>query len=159
MLPLIQIADKQDGEVITQVYNFMDLLGGQANLNVDNVEQFLMARGILEPTIKIDDPKFHEAYAVTGESSYLNQKRHNNFEEHQRVYNVELAARTEEKTFIEYEAATIDYKHELLEAYKMVHDPFNVELQDGILDFEQNPADLSKPTQTGEITEFVPIFQ
>jgi hypothetical protein len=45
---MICIQDKQSEEIISQVYNFIDHMGGKESLNVQGVERFMIVRGIIE---------------------------------------------------------------------------------------------------------------
>lgn len=160
MLPMIQIFDKKTGETITQIYNFLDLLGGPAGLNVDSVEAFLFSRGVLQKNEPFTDPKHKEAYTLTNNSSYLYEERTLALEEGLKVKNERLEHNTELKEEINYDPATIKYKEEIIKAFRMVADPFNVEIGEGEFDFEQNPAEPSKPTKKEiNIKPFDPLFE
>lgn len=131
MLPMIQIFDKKTGETITQIYNFMDLLGGPAGLNADSIEAFLFSRGVLQKDGKFTDPKHQEAYTLTNNSSYLNFERNQALEDGLKTKNEHLEQNTEQKEEINYDPATIKYKEEIIKAFRMVADPFNVEIGEG----------------------------
>lgn len=105
-----------------------------------------MSRGIIEPSSKFTDPKQLEAYALTNVSSFLNEERTQQIQDKLVKLNKKLVENTEEKLEIEYEAATIDYKQEIFKSYKWLFDPFNNEIVDGKIDYEQNPAEPNKPT-------------
>ena len=47
--PVICIYDTQSKEIVAQIFNFIDTLGGKSSINPDAIEKFLMVRGILEP--------------------------------------------------------------------------------------------------------------
>jgi len=49
MLPMMQIVDKQNGNIMCQVFNFVDHMGGMTQ-DVAVVEKFLQVRGILKAT-------------------------------------------------------------------------------------------------------------
>ena len=68
--------------------------------------------------------------------------------------NFELKTNTEKKEEIVYDPNTIKYKDEILKAYRLMIDPFNVEIGEGPFDYEQNPAEPSKPTKTLTITKY-----
>jgi hypothetical protein len=47
MLPMLQIFDRSNGELVTSIFNFIDSIGAQTELTVEGIEKFLMCRGIL----------------------------------------------------------------------------------------------------------------
>jgi hypothetical protein len=49
---------------------------------------------------------------------------------------------------VNFEPGTIKYKAEILKAYRSMIDPFNVEIGEGVFDYEQNPAEPTKPSKT-----------
>ena len=51
---------------------------------------------------------------------------------------------TEELVTVKLDANKCDYKKHLLEIYREMEDPFGTEIE-GVLDYEQNPSDPSKP--------------
>lgn len=52
----------------------------------------------------------------------------------------------------------INYKNEILSGFKSTMDPFNLEIGEEKFDYEQNPAEPTKPTKIATITKFEPIF-
>lgn len=57
-----------------------------------------------------------------------------------------------------YDPNTVKYKDEVMKAYKMMMDPFNIEIGGDKFDYEQNPAEPTQPTKTVTITEYKPIW-
>jgi hypothetical protein len=45
---------------------------------------------------------------------------------------------------VSLEAATCDYKKHLIQIFRQMEDPFATEIE-GVLDYEQNPSDPTKP--------------
>jgi len=47
---MMTIENKNEpGEIVCQVFNFVDMLGGVGNMNVEVLEKFLMSRGVIAP--------------------------------------------------------------------------------------------------------------
>ena len=47
--PVICVYDKESKEIIAQIFNFIDVLGGKQGVTADAIEKYLMVRGIIEP--------------------------------------------------------------------------------------------------------------
>ena len=45
--PHLTVTDRKSGEIVSQTFNFLDHIGGKQAVNAENVEQFLVMRGIL----------------------------------------------------------------------------------------------------------------
>lgn len=75
LLPMLQVQDKATGEIVTQILNFLDSLGGLTNMTVDSVEQFLQIRGIIKPSQPFSEAKHQEINYLTNESNFLNEKQ------------------------------------------------------------------------------------
>mmetsp|Transcript_788 Transcript_788/g.1408 ORF Transcript_788/g.1408 Transcript_788/m.1408 type:complete len:144 (+) Transcript_788:255-686(+) len=83
---MLIIQDKASGKIVSQVYNFVDQIGLPANsLNLNEVETFLMARGVLKPDVGFakakvgqqatpQDLRLKESYYLCNEGSYLNPR-------------------------------------------------------------------------------------
>lgn len=158
MLPMLQIQDKKTSEIVTQVFNFIDSMGTLEKLTVEAIEAFLQQRGILEPAATFADEKQKENYLLANEGSFLNEKRQKNLNEQVNKLNEQLVANTEQKIDIEYDSATINYKKEILHGFRLTNDPYNLEIGAGEFDYEQNPAEPTKPTKKVVITNYEPIF-
>lgn len=49
-MPMMSVEDKsQPGEIVSQVFGFVDVMGGVGNMNLEVLEKFLILRGILTP--------------------------------------------------------------------------------------------------------------
>lgn len=155
MLPMVQITDKKNGEVVAQIFNFIDQIDDPQNLTANNIEKFLIARGILQSDAK-KDSKDSETYRLANQSSFINQKTHDDLDIITEKLNIDLIENTEQKVHVVYDPNTIKYKDEMLKAYRMMIDPFNVEIGEGTFDYEQNPAEPTKPTKTITITKYEP---
>jgi hypothetical protein len=158
MLPIIQIVDRESGEIVSQVFNFIDLIGSLETITVEQVEKFLYARGVLLNPNKLKDQKEIEQYKIINEGSFLNKERLDFMEGECEVLNQQMFENSEQKEIIEFDKETINYKEEILKAYRMMHDPFNTEIS-GAMEYEQNPAEPSKPTKTVNITPIGPVVQ
>ena len=47
--PVVCVFDNTNKEIIAQIFNFIDTMGGKDNITADEIERFLQVRGILEP--------------------------------------------------------------------------------------------------------------
>lgn len=47
--PVICVYDTQSKEIIAQIFNFIDVLGGKQGVTADAIEKYLIVRGIIEP--------------------------------------------------------------------------------------------------------------
>jgi len=66
--------------------------------------------------------------------------------------NEEMLRNTEKLEAVTFpEPDIVNYKKHLLDSFKDIEDPFNLEIE-GILDYEQNPSDPSQPQKTATIT-------
>ena len=61
----------------------------------------------------------------------------------------------------DFEPETINYKKQLLRAFRQVNDPFNIEIlgEEADFDYEMNPSDMEKPKKTVELSKFKPTWQ
>lgn len=159
---MLQIQDKSTQEIVCQVYNFVDLMGGLNNLSVDTIEKFLITRGVLRPPGELKktltEKKDRDAYELANESSYLNKANLN--EEMVEQLNQEMREAEQIEAF-DFEPDTIDYKKQLLRAFRQVNDPFNIEIlgEEANFDYEMNPSDMEKPKKTVEISKWKPTWQ
>lgn len=105
-----------------------------------DVEKLLRLRGILDPkgAIRFDSKKEEMEYLLSVGSNYLQnglnqqelQEMNDYLEESEKVRELNLQAKT------------VNYKECILESYRMIADPFKVELDD--INFDQNPNDPSQ---------------
>lgn len=74
---MLQVQDKATQEIVCQIYNFVDLMGGVSNLSVETIEKFLITRGVLRPPGELKktltEKKDRDIYELANESSYLNE--------------------------------------------------------------------------------------
>lgn len=112
-----------------------------------------MARGILKPNGSFTNQKDKEMYTLTNQSSFLNMDVHKDLEVANKQLNLELFENTEELHEKIYDPNTIKYKNELLDAFRSMTDPFEIEIK-GEFDYEQNPSDPQHPQKTVAITPF-----
>lgn len=47
--PVVCVIDTQTKAVLSQTFNFIDVLGGKQLINADNIERFFAVRGVFEP--------------------------------------------------------------------------------------------------------------
>ena len=47
--PVVYIYDNQSKEIIAQIFNFIDVLGGKQSVTADLIEKYLMVRGVIAP--------------------------------------------------------------------------------------------------------------
>jgi len=125
---------------VAQVFNFVDVIGGLDALTPESAESFLISRGI----IKVDkiDRTLRETYKLTNESSFFNSERLDGDLVKDMNETIREMDTLEE---VELDAATINYKSCILQAYRAIQDPFNTEIVSEAFDYEQNPSDPSKP--------------
>jgi len=64
------VTDKKTNEILTNIFNFVDMAGGAQNITAESLEKFLMTRGILEPKEKLVG-KDQEVYYLANMSSFL----------------------------------------------------------------------------------------
>ena len=135
---MMQVQDKQSGEIISQVYNFVDAMGGTSPQDVD---KFCQSRGIIKSDGKLS-AKEQETLNLVNGSSYLNTAHFNSevMEENRE----QMVSNTEELTIVKLDPNTCDYKKHIISIYRNMEDPFGIEIE-GVLDYEQNPSDPSKP--------------
>ena len=50
MDPYVCVYDQRSKEIVSQVFNFIDTLGGKQAINPESIEKFLTMRGILKPS-------------------------------------------------------------------------------------------------------------
>jgi len=48
--PHVCVTDARSGQIVNQCFNFVDHLGGKTAVTADNVEKWLVMRGIVQPT-------------------------------------------------------------------------------------------------------------
>lgn len=48
--PVVCVIDTQTKEMLSQTFNFIDVLGGKSLINAENIERFLAIRGIMQPS-------------------------------------------------------------------------------------------------------------
>ena len=94
-----------------------------------------MARGILKPSGSFGNQKDKETYRLSNESSFLNTKSHDILASADKALNYELFENTEELREKVFDANTIKYKSEILNAYREMSDPFGIEIV-GDFDYE-----------------------
>ena len=136
MLPMLQVEDKKTGDIITQVFNFIDNMHTENPMSVETIESMLQQRGILEPPSKFANQKHSEVYEMTNQSSFLNDNQMESFNQEVDELNQQLVENTEQKIDIVYDADTINYKNEILDAFRQNIDPYNVEIGEGEFDYE-----------------------
>ena len=56
----------------------------------------------------------------------------------------EMIQNTEELTIVKLDPNACDYKKHLISIFRDMEDPFGTEIE-GVLDYEQNPSDPTKP--------------
>ena len=103
MLPMLQIFDRSNGELVTSIFNFIDIIGAQTELTVDGIEKFLMTRGILQPNLKLQG-KDADTYMFTNQSSWLNRAYHDKLDADCKNVNEILESNTEKRHDIEFDS-------------------------------------------------------
>ena len=48
--PVVCVIDTQSKLLLSQTFNFIDVLGGKQLINADNIQHFFAVRGVFEPT-------------------------------------------------------------------------------------------------------------
>ena len=159
---MLQIQDKATTEIVCQIYNFVDLMGGVSSLTVDSIEKFLITRGVIKPPGELKktltDKKDRDTYELSNESSYLNRANLN--EELVDELNDEMRI-NEHVEPCEFHADTIDYKLQLLRSFRQVNDPFGIEIlgEEAEFDYEMNPSEPEQPKKKVEISKFKTTWQ
>ena len=136
---MMQVQDRQTGEIVCQVFNFVDSMGGKTSL--EDVEKFCQVRGILKAESKFSEKEQETSTLVNG-SSYLNTAHFNGDIMDQN--REEMIQNTEELTIVKLDPNACDYKKHLISIFRDMEDPFGTEIN-GVLDYEQNPSDPTKP--------------
>lgn len=69
--PICCVYDSNSKEIVTQVFNFIDTMGGKTALTLEGIEKFFIIRGILEPIDhdEISDRKELEVHNFVTKSS------------------------------------------------------------------------------------------
>lgn len=47
--PVVCVVDTNSNQIVSQTFNFIDVLGGKSMINADNIERFFAVRGIFQP--------------------------------------------------------------------------------------------------------------
>ena len=47
--PVVCVVDTQSKAIVSQTFNFIDVLGGKQLINADNIEKFFAIRGVFQP--------------------------------------------------------------------------------------------------------------
>jgi len=94
------------------------------------------------------------AHNMVNKSSYMNERAFD-----QEVCDdlaQKMKENTEELQQVEFNPnkEVVDYKGNLLQMYKEMNDPFNIEFVGERFDYEKNPADPTNPQQELEISPF-----
>ena len=144
---MMQVQDRQSGEIISQVYNFVDAMQGVSALDV---EKFCQSRGIIKNDGNLS-AKEQETLNLVNGSSYLNTAHFNSDLLAQNK--AEMIDNTEELTIVSLDPNTCDYKKHLISIFREMEDPFGTEIE-GVLDYEQNPSDPTKPQKTLTLSAF-----
>ena len=165
---MIQVQDKSSEETITQIFNFLDQCGA-SNFNLEALSNFLKARGILQPSGKLEG-KEAESYYLTNMSSFLSKdnldedmvdERNDALNKLDSVKGSEVnlpgyndSGQRDEKWWY-FEGKKNPYKLVMLDAFRQIADPFGVEIkgttgagvtqEDNAFDFEPNPAQPTQP--------------
>ena len=130
--PVVCVFENSSKEIISQIFNFIDTMGGKDQINPDEVERFLQVRGILEPTngdykqvlkYKKDEETHNyvtklaecagEAFEL--DTNLLDQKN-------QRIEEQDA------DVVIELDPNTFKYASGLIDVYRGIEDPFSNEL-------------------------------
>lgn len=71
--PILCVYDSVSKEIVAQVFNFIDTLGGKGALTLEGVEKFFVIRGILEPTDanEVGDRKEREVHNFVTKSAQI----------------------------------------------------------------------------------------
>ena len=133
MDPVLCVYDSQSKEIVAQVFNFIDVLGGKQQINPDSLERFLAVRGIIQPKQsdvellqqgkkEAETYNFYTKMAVcAGEAYALNDQELAEANE-----KVEEMDRVE---VIELDQATFKYEKGLVDVFRAVEDPFGNEFK------------------------------
>ena len=145
---MIQVQDRASTDIVCQVFNFVDTLGGLDKLTVDSAEQFLAARGVIKSEKEKNfDSKEKEMYKLCNDSSFLDAENEAFITTATKKLAIDMQTNNEERIEVVYEEDCTRYKDELIKAFKGMTDPFEIEFIGGKLDYEQNPADPTHPSK------------
>ena len=69
--PICCVYDSASKEIVAQIFNFIDVMGGKAALTLEGIEKYFVVRGLLEPLDgdEISDKKDHEIHSFVTKSS------------------------------------------------------------------------------------------
>ena len=51
----------------------------------------------------------------------------------------------------------IEYKGSIIDVFKSIEDPFGIEIENGVMDYEQNPSEPTKPQKTVQVSPYEPV--
>ena len=156
---MLQVQERASLDIVCQVFNFIDAMGGLEKLTTDSAEQFLAARAIIKSDKEKNfDAKDKEMYKLCNGSCYMDTENLVYLDKETKILAKEMAEDNEERIEIVYEEDCTRYKDELLKAFRGMCDPYNVEFTGDKFDYEQNPADPTHPSKTLTISPHEPIW-
>ena len=117
--------------------------------SLEDVEKFLQVRGIVKNGVF--SQKEQETSYLVNNSSFLNTNHFNS--EIMEQKREDMVQNTEELTIVKLDPNTCQYKKHLIEIFRAMEDPFGTELE-GVLEYEQNPSDPTKPQKTMSLSKF-----
>ena len=147
--PVVCVVDTQTKEMLSQTFNFIDVLGGKQLINAENIERFFAIRGIFQPSGP--DLELISRGRREAEVHYFNTRTApcagpdfamptEKFE--QLNQQVEEMDKLE---VIQIDAATFDYQEEIVSVFRSIADPFSNQLTG--VSYEPNPNDMTQLTK------------
>lgn len=130
--PILQVLDKKTDQILAQVFNVIDTIGGKQAISVETIEKFLVSRGIIEPlgtelTQVLRTQKEREQHQFVTEGSHLAGEAYQ-LDEGQLAQITEALVEMDEINEIQLDPATYKYPPGLTQVFREVEDPFESEL-------------------------------
>jgi len=136
--------------MLSQTFNFIDVLGGKSLINADNICKFLAIRGVFEPSgsdIEMITRRGKEA-EIHNYVTQVAQCAGEGFEfDHTRLAELNNVVEEMDKVeVIEVDAASYRYQDEIIDVCRSISDPFGIQLRE--MSYEPNPTDMTQLTKT-----------
>ena len=148
--PMVCVVETQSKKMLSQTFNFIDVLGGKQLINADNIERFFAVRGVFEPKgsdIELIVQSRREAEVhnfVTKVSECAGPEFA--FDAAKLVTMNDQVEEMDKVELIDLDAASFKYQDELVNVFRSIADPFGNQLRE--VGYEPNPTDMNALTKT-----------
>ena len=147
--PVVCVIDSQTKVILSQTFNFIDVLGGKQLINAENLERFFAIRGVFEPKgsdIELISHGRREAEI----HNYVTQVAQCAgpefaFDVGRLAQLNTIVEEMDKLEVIEVDAANFSYQNELVDVCRNIIDPFANQLTE--VAYEPNPNDMTKLTK------------